>query len=334
MRPIILLDAAAAQVPENAEAIIAHELAHVVQFDWAKLILARIATAAFWFNPLAWVLAGEAHQLREEAADDAVLAANIPAPDYADLLISVARHQCRGTLLGAHGVAPSKNALGRRVRRVLDQNPARGLSGRLWIAGFATAMLSTTVPLAAVTILPSHTAQAAVPAAGRAHQAGEHNQSRSVVATHDAARAGAAAREADAASDPIDEGQPNLADGLNVSLDYQHGMADAGFPNLSIDQLADARAVGVTPDFARAMRATGMPISIRDLIEARAMGLDPSYVVAMRRFGINGTLYDYQGMWSLGVTPSFVSNLRKRGRVVTSPHQLTELLASKDDPDP
>ena len=115
---------------------------HVVHFDWAKLILARLATATFWFNPLAWVLAREAHQLREESADDAVLAANIAGPDYAELLIGVARHQCRGTLLGAHGVAPSKSSLGRRVRRVLDQSPARGPSGRSWVAGFATGMVA------------------------------------------------------------------------------------------------------------------------------------------------------------------------------------------------
>ncbi|MEO7679998.1 MAG: M56 family metallopeptidase, partial [Sphingomonas sp.] len=137
MRPVILLNDAAVLAPEQAEAIIAHELAHVVQLDWAKLILARVATAAFWFNPLAWVLAREAHQLREEAADDAVLAANIAGPDYAELLIGVARHQCRGALLGAHGVAPSRSSLGRRVKRVLDKNPARGPSGRSWVAGFA-----------------------------------------------------------------------------------------------------------------------------------------------------------------------------------------------------
>ena len=51
--------------------------------DWIKLLLARVATALFWFNPLVWVLAREAHQLREETADDAVLAADISDTDYA-----------------------------------------------------------------------------------------------------------------------------------------------------------------------------------------------------------------------------------------------------------
>ena len=74
-------------------------------------MLARVATAIFWFNPLAWVLAREAHQLREEAADDAVLTANIADTDYAQLLVGIARHECKGLLLGAHGVAPGKGSL-------------------------------------------------------------------------------------------------------------------------------------------------------------------------------------------------------------------------------
>ena len=48
-----------------------------------------VATALFWFNPLVWLLAREAHQLREEAADDSVLAADIPDTDYAQLLVGV-----------------------------------------------------------------------------------------------------------------------------------------------------------------------------------------------------------------------------------------------------
>ena len=74
----------------------------------------------FWFNPFVWILAREAHQLREEAADDSVLAADIADTDYAQLLVGVARHECPGLLLGAHGVAPSKSSLARRVARVLD----------------------------------------------------------------------------------------------------------------------------------------------------------------------------------------------------------------------
>lgn len=358
MRPVILLNNAAVAAPEQAEAIIAHELAHVVHLDWAKLILARVATATFWFNPLAWVLAREAHQLREESADDAVLAANIAGPDYAELLIGVARHQCRGALLGAHGVAPSKSSLGRRVRRVLDQSPARGPSGRSWVAGFATGMLSMAVPLAAVTFVPGHNALAKI----EAPQGGQRSAANMAAGGLAATTSGTAARPTTPAavpnargataaptslttavgqdqsagtldrSDNGDEGDVQRA--MGISGEYRRGMAEAGFPNLSNDQLAEARAGGVSPQYARDMRATGMPLSLDDLVEARNMGLSAAYIAAMRGFGIKGDLDDYQGMRSVGVTVEFVRKLRSRGVKTTDPDELTSRRAAGFDGDP
>ncbi len=287
----------------------------------------------FWFNPLAWILAREAHQLREEAADDAVLAADIAGPDYAELLIGVARHQCRGAFLGAHGVAPSKSSLGRRVRRVLDQSPARGPSGRSWVAGFATGMLSMAVPLAAVSIAPSRTALAtieppgATPHSGKSSAASAPPETSRPIATEERAtalrcpsrrspipapvRAPTVSR---VPADPAEDGDAvDMMRAAGVSEQYQRAMAQAGFPDLSFNQLAEARGVGVSPEFARAMRATGMSLTIDDVVEARAMGLSPEYIGAMRRFGINGTLDDYQGMRSVGVTVNFVQKLRRRG---------------------
>jgi len=339
MRPIILISDTAVAASDQAEAIIAHELAHIVHLDWVKLILARLATAAFWFNPLAWVLAREAHQLREEAADDAVLAANIAAPDYAELLIGVARRQCRGTLLGAHGVAPSKSSLGRRVRRVLDQSPARGPSGRLWIAGFATGMVGMAVPLAAITIAPART----VVAVGKAFSEvapldgpRAPHPSRPTLTLNAASRATPIAGKANTASRRIGPepavSTDNPEDG--IADIYGREMAEAGFPNLSLGQLNQARALDVTPAYTRAMRATGMELSFDVLVRARASGLDPSYVAAMRGFGINGTLHDYEALRAVGVTVDFVQELRRRGITVTAPDALTHLRVVNADPDP
>src|SRR5437764_8932383 len=135
MATVIRLNTRAVEASAEAEAIIGHELAHVARMDWAKLLLARIATALFWFNPLVWMMAREAHQLREEAADDAVLGSDIVDTDYAQLLVGVARHDCPGLLLGAHGVAPSKSSLARRVARVLDAKIMRGPVAGSFAAG-------------------------------------------------------------------------------------------------------------------------------------------------------------------------------------------------------
>lgn len=154
VRPVILLNSRAVEASSEAEAILAHELAHVARMDWAKLLLARVATALFWFNPLVWVLAREAHQLREETADDAVLAADIADTDYAQLLVGVARHECPGLLLGAHGVAPSKSSLARRVARVLDGKSVRRPVARGFAFGVFAGAVLVAAPLAALTLTP------------------------------------------------------------------------------------------------------------------------------------------------------------------------------------
>jgi hypothetical protein len=105
------------------------------------------------------MLAREAHQLREEAADDAVLAADIADTDYAQLLVGVARHECPGLLLGAHGVAPSKSSLARRVARVLDVKSVRGPAAGSFALGVFVGAVVVAAPLAALTLRPAHTAE-------------------------------------------------------------------------------------------------------------------------------------------------------------------------------
>ena len=151
MRPVILLNERAVEASGEAEAIIAHELAHVARLDWVKLLLARVATALFWFNPFVWILAREAHQLREEAADDAVLAADIDDTDYAQLLVGVARHECPGLLLGAHGVAPSKNSLPGGSPACSTAPGPRPAARSFALGVFAGAVLLA-APLAALTL--------------------------------------------------------------------------------------------------------------------------------------------------------------------------------------
>lgn len=331
MRPTILLNEAAVLAPKQAEAIIAHELAHVVHLDWAKLILARVATAVFWFNPLAWLLAREAHQLREEAADDAVLAAKIAAPDYAELLIGVARHQCRGTLIGAHGVAPSKSSLARRVRRVLDKSPARGTSGRSWVAGFAMGMMCMSVPLAAVTIAPTKAASAPPGVTQAPALAATSERARSLVGSkHNVAAAretstgeaiAVRALDPDVDSDRTDYAMveadqddaivPPFAASRQVRATRR--LAHRG-RSVDVDALIGMRAVGVTAEYQRAMAEAGFPgLSAEQLTGARAVGLTPGYVWAMRAAGMRASLDDLIGARATGLDPDYVGSLRALG---------------------
>ncbi|MGB6185611.1 MAG: M56 family metallopeptidase, partial [Sphingopyxis granuli] len=161
LRPTIVLSPKAVGAVGEAEAIIAHELAHVARLDWAKLLAARLACALFWFNPLVWMLARESHQLREEAADDAVLMADIDGPDYATLLVGAARHDNQGALLAAHGVAPGKGSLKRRITRVLDASLKRGPASASWMLMSLVLLAGITAPLAAFSATTGQRAAAA-----------------------------------------------------------------------------------------------------------------------------------------------------------------------------
>jgi bla regulator protein blaR1 len=114
LNPVILIDRDTIRHPEEAEAVLAHELAHVARRDWLVLILARIAVALFWFNPLLWLLERNMVNEAEEAADAEALAHVEPAR-YAQTLLS-----CAQQFPGVPATAIADTGLARRVKAVLD----------------------------------------------------------------------------------------------------------------------------------------------------------------------------------------------------------------------
>jgi beta-lactamase regulating signal transducer with metallopeptidase domain len=149
VRPVIMLNPAARAQSARAEAIISHELAHVHRLDWLKLVVGRVVSAIYWFNPLVWALARRCHQLREEAADDVVLCTPVATSDYADLLVTAVRHANARPLLAANGVAPSKSSVAQRVSHVLDVSKPRGPARLRWAAAAMGLALAANGGLAA-----------------------------------------------------------------------------------------------------------------------------------------------------------------------------------------
>jgi hypothetical protein len=118
INPVILIDPDTLAQAGEADAILAHEVAHVARRDWLALMLTRIAAALFWFNPIVWLLEREIVQQAEEAADREA-AAHVEPARYAQTLLSWA--QGAGRALPANSIAPRGSALGRRVRAILDR---------------------------------------------------------------------------------------------------------------------------------------------------------------------------------------------------------------------
>jgi len=329
VRPVILLNAEAARSHGEAEAIITHELAHVARLDWAKLLLSRVAVALFWFNPLVWLLAREAHQLREEAADDTVLATDIDETEYARLLVGVARHECRGLLIGAHGVAPAKNSLARRVKRVLDGAAKRAPGGWRWGSAAAFFAAGMAVPVAALNLVPATAevpgiASTVSPAAPNAVPAPP-----AAVAAVSAPEAAASANTVVAMTNSAGGSIITKKDGKIVLAGPSGGVIEVypadskgrrrtvlTGPSGSVIQYADARAV---PGLAAAM--AGSPVSSRQksaidrAIEMKAVGVTPDYVASIRAAAPHLRLGqdDLVQLKAVGVTPAFINELARLG---------------------
>jgi beta-lactamase regulating signal transducer with metallopeptidase domain len=341
MRPVILLNTRAVEASSEAEAIIAHELAHVARMDWIKLLLARVATALFWFNPLVWMLAREAHQLREETADDAVLAADISDTDYAQLLVGVARHECPGLLLGAHGVAPSKSSLARRVARVLDGKSVRGPAARSFALGVFVGAVLVAAPLAALTLAPAGTKEkqkAAAVAAKTAPQSAYYAASDPEVPTDlgsiiadgvstsvnaAVAAAGSAQRQADRdiRTAAIEQAIESASDARERALEQAgDAIADARRQAKVVRShdfgAAALQAADLTPEYIGAMRAAAPKLARLDMDEfasMRAVGVTPDYargmVAAFPSIDADGLVEAR----AIGITGSYIQAMRNAG---------------------
>jgi beta-lactamase regulating signal transducer with metallopeptidase domain len=146
-RPVILLDRDTLRAPEQAEAILVHEVAHVARADWPSLVLSRLAVALFWFNPLVWRLDREVGQQAEEAADSDAAAAVEPAR-YAQTLLDWARLSGAKSL-PANAIAAGEPGLSKRVKAILDGRVARR-SGSFWAVAAMLGCAAFAAPVAAL----------------------------------------------------------------------------------------------------------------------------------------------------------------------------------------
>jgi bla regulator protein BlaR1 len=321
MRPIILLSEDTVDATGEAEAIIAHELAHVARLDWAKLLIARTACALFWFNPLVWKLAREAHQLREEAADDAVLLSEVDDAAYATLLVKAARHDNRALLMAAHGVAPAKDSLKRRITRVLDRDQERRPAGNAWAMVCVASLVAVAMPLAAFDPALLADEPSAADAEGSfagldvlptgligAEAVAVPSGLPSPVSAHEIASADTA-RHADPEGD--DEIENLVAwKAVGMTPEYAAEIRAAGFAGAATEDLIGAKAVGVTSEFAREIRRWDSRATLEDVVGAKAVGVTAQYFGEMRTILPNADLEEVVEMRALGVTAAFANEMR------------------------
>jgi len=91
-RPVIVLpDSAFEWDDDRREMVLMHELAHIRRGDILWHLIAQVAVAIHWFNPLVWAAARRLRADAERAADDLVVGAGATPSDYAAHLLDIVR---------------------------------------------------------------------------------------------------------------------------------------------------------------------------------------------------------------------------------------------------
>ncbi len=129
LRPVMLLPPAAALglTPQQLEAVIAHELAHIKRHDSLVNLFQVVAETVFFYHPVVWWTSKQIRIERELCCDDVAVRANGDPIAYARALTTLARQQLEAPVLT---MAATGGSLLHRVQRLVggtthDYTPTR-----------------------------------------------------------------------------------------------------------------------------------------------------------------------------------------------------------------
>src|SRR5262249_30144951 len=147
---VVLPPESSAWSSEWRRVVLLHELAHIKRRDCLTQMLAHLACALYWFNPLVWFAARQLRIERELACDDCVLEVGTWASDYANYLVEIAKplEGFDPVPLVTVGMACSQLETG--VRAILDPQLNRRHLSRRCKATLAMTMACALCPLAAL----------------------------------------------------------------------------------------------------------------------------------------------------------------------------------------
>ena len=130
--------------PDQVEAILLHELAHIRRADYLINLLQTGIEGLLFYHPAVWWVSGVVRAERENCCDDAVVELQGNAREYAAALYTVEQQRSR---VPQAALAATGGSLARRIRRLLGKPDARDLS--LPVLPSALLLISMAVALAA-----------------------------------------------------------------------------------------------------------------------------------------------------------------------------------------
>jgi hypothetical protein len=127
-----------------------HELFHLKRGDVWVNSLQSLLQVVYWWHPLLWLANARLRRLREEAVDDAVVAAlRGEAADYAAALVRVAKLALNpSSRVGMVGMLQFKKPLRHRIERLLSSPPPKRAGLSLFALSGIAAVSAAALPMA------------------------------------------------------------------------------------------------------------------------------------------------------------------------------------------
>jgi len=143
----------------HIEAIVAHEVSHIVRRDNLLASVQLVVTSLFWFHPLVWWIGARLVDERERACDERVLARGGRPAIYAESILKTCEICITSPLANVAGVTGGH--LKTRIVRIMKNAPLAPLGVRKKTVLVLAATLALLVPI--VSGAGSRTASAAPP---------------------------------------------------------------------------------------------------------------------------------------------------------------------------
>ena len=306
MKPVIVVPAAALGLPfEQVEALLAHELAHIRRHDFLINLLQNFVETLLFYHPAVWWLGRRIREERENCCDDLAVAVCGDRVIYARALTSLAALRDRVPDLA---MAASGSSLVRRVARLLGKSQPAAHASSMWlvvvIAVCSVAALAGAV-LTAEEGSPNPKRVFTEPVVGT--PAASTAQLKAGQAIEDPPKLLAQAQAPPQQPQPATPAPSSTASAGS----YIGQLAEAGYHDLSVDDLISFKIHGVTADYARSLQATGFKPNPPELVSMRIHGVTPEYAQALKAGGFADLTIDQLISGRIhGVNPDVVEQLK------------------------
>src|SRR6185437_5015097 len=293
-RPVVLIPVTALTglSPDQLEAVIVHELAHIKRLDCFVNLFQIAAETVLFYHPAVWWVSKAVRTERENCCDDIAVSVCGNPGGYARALAIMEGWRATPALV----VAANSGSLRSRVGRLLGaetitRSISRGGLAAVGLLCAAGALFATTTvngifgPISESGVvepaaLPSPPPAPSVPAIAGAFTVNCSRVVRVAQMEDAAPTVLVAVNEASSlAATPAIAQTPQAASRHESGSDesgskesYIAGLQAAGLKDLTVDQLIALKVQGVTPEYVREVHGAGFDTSINNLIAMKVQG--------------------------------------------------------------